>query len=230
MFAVSGFSWSAFTTSKPSTSGIIRSRTIRSGSSRASAVDRLATAVRAMDGSGETEDAHRDQLHGHRVVVDHEHVQRLLWRGGRQTKLDERAVQVVPGQRLLHDRRGAEREPSVAIRDDRNDHDRDPRELRRFLEATEELPAVHVGEHDVERDQRQRLLRRKDQRCLRGGGVQHLEALRFELHADELRGLRVVLDHERRAPHRRVHPCAAPAELALRRRRRLPAAGGGATP
>ena len=107
--------------------------------------------------------------------------------------------------------------------------------VRHLLEAAEELPAVHVGQHDVEGDQRQRLLHREDQRRLGGGGVQHLEALRLELHADQLRGLEVVLHHQRGA---RARPAprrgARPATLAdasarlLRRPERQPDREAGA--
>ena len=49
------------------------------------------------------------------------------------------------------------------------------------FEAAEEFPAVHVGQHDVQGDQRQRVLGREHERGLGGGGVQHLEALRLEV-------------------------------------------------
>ena len=77
------------------------------------------------------------------------------------------------------------------------------RSVRHLLEAAEELPAVHVGQHDVQRDQRQRLLHGERQRGLGGGGVQHLEALRLELHADQFGGLEVVFHHQRGARARR---------------------------
>ena len=127
----------------------------------------------------------------------------LALRERKQTELDERLVQLLPGDRLLHDRRGAEREALVAIRHDRDDHDRDAPQRRHLLEAAEELPAVHVGQHDVQGDQRQRLLHREHQRGLGGGGVQHREALRLELHADQVGGLEVVFHHQRGARARR---------------------------
>ena len=78
-----------------------------------------------------------------------------------QTEIDERLVQLLPGDGLLHDGRGAEREALVAIRHDRDDHDRDAASSGHLLQAVEEFPAVHVGQHDVEGDQRQRLLDRE---------------------------------------------------------------------
>lgn len=106
-------------------------------------------------------------------------------------------MQLLPGYWLLHDRRSAERETLVLIRHDRNDDDRNVRECRRLLDATEELPAVHVGQQDIQRDQRQRLQHREMQCRLGRRGVQDLEALCFKLHADKLRGLDVVFHHER---------------------------------
>ena len=44
---------------------------------------------------------------------------------GKQAEIDERLVQLLPGDRLLHDRRGAEREALVAVGHDRDDDDRD---------------------------------------------------------------------------------------------------------
>ena len=61
------------------------------------------------------------------IVVDHQDLERLALRERKQAEIDERLVQLLPGDRLLHDRRGAEREALVAIGDDRDDHDRDAR-------------------------------------------------------------------------------------------------------
>ena len=88
-------------------------------------LDRLAAAVRAQHGAGQAQDADGDQLHRLGIVVDHEDLERLALRERKQAELDERLVQLLPGDRLLHDRRGAEREALVAIRHDRDDHDRD---------------------------------------------------------------------------------------------------------
>ena len=92
------------------------------------------------------------------------------------------------------------------------------------LRRLEELPAVHVGQHDVQRDQRQRLLRREHQRGLGGGGVQHREAFRLELHADQLRGLVVVLDDQRGARARQRRRGQRGDRRLGRRERRLPPA------
>lgn len=42
------------------------------------------------------------------------------------------------------------REALVAIRNDRNDHDWHAGERRNFLQVAEQLPAVHVGQQDVQ--------------------------------------------------------------------------------
>ena len=95
------------------------------------------------------------------------------------------------------------------------------REVGHLLDAAEELPAVHVGQHDVERDERQRLLHRERERGLGGGGVQHREALGLELHADQLGGLVVVFDDQRGARAREPPRCERGRRLGRRRDRRF---------
>ena len=67
----------------------------------------------------------RDQLHRLGIVIDDQDLERPALRERKQAQIDERLVQLLPGDRLLHHRRGAEREALVAVRDDRDDHDRD---------------------------------------------------------------------------------------------------------
>lgn len=85
--------------------------------------------------------------------------------------------------------------------------DRNRGERRRLLQAIEKLPSIHVGQHDVERDEREGLLLGEHERLLRGGSVQDLEAVSLELHVEELCGPRVVFDHEGHgAVHGGEHP------------------------
>src|SRR5450759_4087160 len=86
--------------------------------------DRLGTAIRAQDCTGPFLHADSEQLHRIGIVIDHENFECLAVRDRNQTKLDERLVQLLPGYRLLHDRRLAERESPARIRHDRYDHDR----------------------------------------------------------------------------------------------------------
>ena len=110
--------------------------------------------MRAQHGTGQAHDADGDQLHRLGIVINHEDFERLAPQERQQPNLNERLRQLVSGHGLLHDRRGAEREAPVAIRHDRNDHDRDVHECWHLLDATEKFPAVHVGQHDVQGDQR----------------------------------------------------------------------------
>ena len=137
------------------------------------------------------------------IVIHHEDFERLALRDGKQAEHDERLIQLLPGYGLLHDRRGAERKALVAIRHDRNDHDRDVPQRRHLLKASEEVPPVHAGQQDVQGDQRQRLLHRENQRGLGGGGMQYFETLRLEVDADQVGGLEVVFHHQRHACSRR---------------------------
>ena len=102
----------------------------------------------------------------------------------------------------MHDARGAEREALGRIGHDRNDHDWNMLERRRSLDLIQELPAIHVGQHDVQGNERQRLPRRENQRRLGGRGVQDDEALGLELHTDEVGGL-VVVFHDQRSKRSR---------------------------
>jgi hypothetical protein len=85
-----------------------------------------------------------------------------------------------------------ERESLVPIRDDGDDDDRDPRERRHLLDATEELPSVHVREQEVQGDQGQWLLHGERQRLLGGDGVEHGEALRLGIRIQQCRGVTCI--------------------------------------
>src|ERR1019366_5509630 len=60
-------------------------------------IDRLTAAVRAMDGASQAQDADGHQLHRLGIVVNHEDCELLALRERKQTKLDERPIQLVPG-------------------------------------------------------------------------------------------------------------------------------------
>src|SRR5450631_3828127 len=119
-----------------------------------------------------------------------------------EPQLQERLVELLPGDRLLHDSRRAEREALISIRDHRDDDDRDAPERREPFQVNEQIPSVHRGQEDIERDQRQQLLAREDERRLGRGGLQHFEPHGLQLQANEIGGLEIVLDDERRARFR----------------------------
>ena len=167
-------------------------------------LDRLAAAVGALDGAGQPQQPDRDQLHRLRIVVDHEDLEIAPLRQRVQAQIEQRFVELLPRDRLLHDRRGAEREALVAIGDDRDDHDRDAPDVGNLFQAVEKLPAVHVGKHDVQRDQREPLLYRDRQRRLGGSGMQDGEAFGLELDTDQV-GRLVVVFHDQRQPVARRH-------------------------
>src|SRR5258708_5296380 len=60
-----------------------------------------------------------------------------------EPQLHQRSGQPLPRDRLLHDRRGAEREALAAIGNHRDHDDRNVLEGRDLLEVHEQIPSVH---------------------------------------------------------------------------------------
>ena len=158
--AVSGRSRSASTTSKPFTDGIMRSSTMSPGSSCARDIDRLLTAVRSQDRGADRREPNGDQLHGFGVVVHHQRRERLARPPGRTARAapsESYSSFRVTGFCITAAAPSAK--PLREVRDDRDDHHRHVPQRRHLLDSAEKLPAVHLRQRDVERDQRQRLLR-----------------------------------------------------------------------
>ena len=147
----------------------------------------------------------RDQLDRLRIVVDDQHRERAALRQRVQAQIGQRrrraparvigfcSTAAAPSEKpLLRSATIAMITTGIAP------------DIGNLLEAVEELPAVHARQHDVQRDQAERLLRRHHQRRFGAGGVQHGEALGLEQHADQVGRLVVVFDHQRDA----VRPAA----------------------
>src|SRR4051812_22683930 len=162
-------------------------------------LDCITAAVRARHRARHTLDVERDQLHRPGVVVDDQNAQGFARLDGYEAELSQGIVQLLARDRLLHHRRGAKRESLVAIRDYGDDDDRHLFERRHVLETAEQLPTIHLREHDVERYQRQLILLRQHQRGFGRHGVNDLEAFRLEVYANELGGFQVVFDDHRDA-------------------------------
>ena len=114
-----------------------------------------------------------------------------------EAQVDEGLEQFLARDRFLHHRRRAEGESLGPIRQNRDDDDGDALQIGHLLHAAEEVPTIQILHHHVQGDHCQWLFRRDGQRYLRGLGVTDDEALRFELQSDQLRGLRVIFDHQR---------------------------------
>src|SRR5450759_3310638 len=81
-------------------------------------IDRLTAAVCAQNGAGQAKDPSGNQLHCFGVVIDHEDLESLTLRDRKQTKSNERVIQLLPGYWLLHDASGAKRVALLRIRHD----------------------------------------------------------------------------------------------------------------
>jgi hypothetical protein len=167
-------------------------------------------AIGSQDGARHALDVHGHQGDGGGVVVHDQDLARNPVGERKHADVHERFVQLLAGDRLLDHGGGAEREALRRVRHDGDDHHRDAPEIRGLLDAGEELPAVHLRQHDVEDDQREPLLQREDERVLGAGGMHDPEPLRLQLDPDQLRRT------ARRPPRR--GPCA---------RRPPPPPGGG---
>ena len=146
--------------------------------------DRFASAVCAQDGAGQAHDADGDQFDRLGIVVDDQDLERMPLRHRKKAQVDERLVQLLPGDRLLHHGRRAEREAFHAIRHDRNDYDRDALQLRHLLDAVENFTRPCWAQMSTV--MAPAAAARENERGFGGDGVQHREALRLELHADQV--------------------------------------------
>ena len=120
-----------------------------------------------------------------------------------QPELNEGLGQVLPRHRLLHDRRGAEREALVAIGDDRDDDDRDA------LSAGICLMRPRNSQPSISGSMMSRVI--SDSGCCTAStsaasadaACSTAKPSRLQLQAHQLGGLEVVFDHQRSARARR---------------------------
>jgi hypothetical protein len=76
-----------------------------------------------------------DDFDGLRTVIDHEDLERPALQQGKQSPVDQRLAELLPRDRLLHDRRRAEREARAGIGLNRDDDQRDAPQLVDLLEV-----------------------------------------------------------------------------------------------